>query len=262
MDKGRDSSLDLLLMVCKPRRSSGSWPIRWAAVTPEEQCSDREGRHVAKIVELETHDVRFPTSRQLDGSDAMNPSPDYSAAYVVLRTERRARRATDLPSRSGGATTSRWRASERSPRWSSGRPWSELLDDLGAFSRRSPATASCVGSGPRRASSTWRPARSSTPRGTCAARRAGKPLWKLLADLTPGGARRRWSTSATCATRSPRRRRWRMLRAAEPGPGRARARSCCEQGYPAYTTTPGWLGYDDEKLRAAVAAGRRRRLHR
>src|SRR3954462_653131 len=42
---------------------------------------------MAKIVELETHDVRFPTSRHLDGSDAMSPSPDYSAAYVVLRTD-------------------------------------------------------------------------------------------------------------------------------------------------------------------------------
>src|SRR3954452_21388722 len=41
---------------------------------------------MAKIVRLETHDVRFPTSRHLDGSDAMNPFPDYSAAYVVLRT--------------------------------------------------------------------------------------------------------------------------------------------------------------------------------
>src|ERR1700760_3628592 len=43
--------------------------------------------HMSLIIELETHDIRFPTSRQLDGSDAMNPDPDYSAAYVVLRTD-------------------------------------------------------------------------------------------------------------------------------------------------------------------------------
>jgi L-fuconate dehydratase len=42
---------------------------------------------MVKITALETHDVRFPTSRALDGSDAMNPDPDYSAAYVVLRTD-------------------------------------------------------------------------------------------------------------------------------------------------------------------------------
>src|SRR5690349_565064 len=42
---------------------------------------------MAKIIRLDTFDVRFPTSRFLDGSDAMNPDPDYSAAYVVLRTD-------------------------------------------------------------------------------------------------------------------------------------------------------------------------------
>src|SRR5690349_8912589 len=39
------------------------------------------------FLSLDTYDVRFPTSRELDGSDAMNPDPDYSAAYVVLRTD-------------------------------------------------------------------------------------------------------------------------------------------------------------------------------
>jgi len=42
---------------------------------------------MSRFVSLETYDVRFPTSRELDGSDAMNPDPDYSAAYVVLRTD-------------------------------------------------------------------------------------------------------------------------------------------------------------------------------
>ena len=41
----------------------------------------------AKITDLVVHDVRFPTSEFLDGSDAMNPDPDYSAAYVELRTD-------------------------------------------------------------------------------------------------------------------------------------------------------------------------------
>ena len=42
---------------------------------------------MATIEALDVVDVRFPTSRELDGSDAMNPDPDYSAAYVVLRTD-------------------------------------------------------------------------------------------------------------------------------------------------------------------------------
>jgi L-fuconate dehydratase len=41
----------------------------------------------ARIVSMDTYDVRFPTSRELDRSDAMNPDPDYSAAYVVVRTD-------------------------------------------------------------------------------------------------------------------------------------------------------------------------------
>lgn len=41
----------------------------------------------SRIIAVDTFDIRFPTSRELDGSDAMNPDPDYSAAYVVLRTD-------------------------------------------------------------------------------------------------------------------------------------------------------------------------------
>ena len=39
------------------------------------------------ITDVLARDIRFPTSRHLDGSDAMNPDPDYSAAYVILRTD-------------------------------------------------------------------------------------------------------------------------------------------------------------------------------
>ncbi|MFC7719324.1 hypothetical protein [Nonomuraea recticatena] len=67
-----------------------------------------------RIVAVETHDIRFPTSLELDGSDAMNPDPDYSAAYVVLRTDD-GFEGTASPSRSGAATTCR---PPRSRRWS------------------------------------------------------------------------------------------------------------------------------------------------
>lgn len=40
-----------------------------------------------KITHIETRDIRFPTSENLDGSDAMNPDPDYSAAYLILHTD-------------------------------------------------------------------------------------------------------------------------------------------------------------------------------
>lgn len=44
-------------------------------------------KHDSIITEVEVKDIRFPTSQSLDGSDAMNPDPDYSAAYVILKTD-------------------------------------------------------------------------------------------------------------------------------------------------------------------------------
>src|SRR4029077_9874911 len=64
-----------------PRRRGGAGDRR-----PRPAAQRAEGRGM-RITALRTHDIRFPTSRELDGSDAMNPDPDYSAAYVVLRTD-------------------------------------------------------------------------------------------------------------------------------------------------------------------------------
>ena len=91
-----------------------------------------------------------------------------------------------------------------------------------------------------------------------AAKAAGKPLWRYLSDLSPDRDRRPWSTSGTSPTPSPRTRR--ATSSSPPQPGRASAARRSERdGYPAYTTTPGWLGYDDEKLvrlsKEAVADG-------
>ena len=80
--------------------------------------------------------------------------------------------------------------------------------------------------------STWRPPRSSTRSGTCGPRPTGKPLWQLLADMTPGGARRAASTSATSPTRSPRTRRSTSCDATPSRQGRARRRMLERDGYP------------------------------
>src|SRR6185437_9996836 len=48
---------------------------------------EEHGAMPITITDVVAHDIRFPTSRLLDGSDAMNPNPDYSAAYVVLHTD-------------------------------------------------------------------------------------------------------------------------------------------------------------------------------
>jgi L-alanine-DL-glutamate epimerase-like enolase superfamily enzyme len=95
---------------------------------------------MARIIGMDVLDIRFPTSRELDGSDAMNPDPDYSAAYVVLRTD-------EGPDGYGLAfTIGRGNDVQAAGNWS--------------------ATRSCAGSARRRASRTWRSAPSSTRRGT------------------------------------------------------------------------------------------------
>ena len=119
------------------------------------------------ITGVRARDIRFPTSQGLHGSDAMNPDPDYSAAYVVLEHRRRPRgprlhvhdRARERAVRRGDRGARAARAGPR-PRRRQGRP-------RRASGATSPATASCAGSGPRRASSTSRRPRSSTPSGTC-----------------------------------------------------------------------------------------------
>ena len=88
----------------------------------------------------------------------------------------------------------------------------------------------------------------------------GKPLWKLLADMTPEAARRAASTSATSPTRSRPRRRSRSCAATRATQAPRASARCERDGYPAYTTSAGWLGYPDDKMRRAVPRGAGRGL--
>lgn len=120
-----------------------------------------------RILALETHDVRFPTSLTLAGSDAMNPAPDYAAAYAVPRTDG----PDELAGHGFAFTIGRFNDVQVAAIAALapaivGADVDELVADLGGFSRRRSATASCAGSGRRLASPTWRWARSSMPAGT------------------------------------------------------------------------------------------------
>jgi L-fuconate dehydratase len=111
---------------------------------------------MSTITSVQTRDVRFPTSRMLDGSDAMNPDPDYSAAYVVLRTD-----AADSLEGHGFAFTI-GRGNE--VQVAAIAALAPLL--VGSDVEALLATPPCAGSGPRRASCTWRSAPWSTLSGT------------------------------------------------------------------------------------------------
>jgi L-fuconate dehydratase len=213
---------------------------------------------VATITALETHDVRFPTSRALDGSDAMNPDPDYSAAYVVLRTD-----ADDGLCGHGFVFTIGRGNDVQTAALTALAPMvvglsvDQVISDLGGFARRLTGDSQLRWLGPEKGVMHMAIGAVINAAWDMASRRAGKPLWRFIADMTPeqlvGQIDFRYLSDEL-----PPERALAILRAAEPGKPERIARLLAE-GYPAYTTSPGWLGYADEKMqrlaREAVAEG-------
>jgi L-fuconate dehydratase len=199
------------------------------------------------ISALETFDIRFPTSRELDGSDAMNMDPDYSAAYVVLRTDD----PSGLCGHGFAFTIGRGNDVQTSAcaalhHLVVGRKVGDVINDLGAFARSLTNDSQLRWLGPEKGVIHMAIGAVVNAAWDMAARQAGKPVWRLIADMNPEQIVdlidfRYISDALTRAEALA------ILRAAEPGkPERIAALNSL--GYPAYTTSPGWLGYSDEKL--------------
>ncbi|WP_449065342.1 L-fuconate dehydratase, partial [Planomonospora algeriensis] len=205
-----------------------------------------------RIVSMTCHDVRFPTSLELDGSDAMNPDPDYSAAYLVLRTDDgfEGHGFAFTIGRGNEVQTAAIRALEP---YVLGRD----AEDLGALWREMVHDSQLRWLGPEKGVTHMAISAVVNALWDLKARRAGRPLWLLLAGMSPeelvGLVDFRYLTDAITPEEA-----LAILRAAEPGRA-GRIAHLREHGYPAYTTSPGWLGYGDEKLRRlceeAMAAG-------
>lgn len=201
----------------------------------------------ARIVGLDTYDVRFPTSRELDGSDAMNPDPDYSAAYLVLRTD-----AGDgleghgLVFTIGRGNDVQVAAIEALRGHLLGRSVAELCADPGSLSRDLVGDSQLRWLGPEKGVMHMAVGAAVNAVWDLAAKRAGLPLWQLLAEAEPewlvSQVDFRYLTDALTPDEA-----LELLRAARPGRAGRTARLLTE-GYPAYTTAPGWLGYSDAKL--------------
>jgi len=210
-----------------------------------------------RIMALRAHDVRFPTSDGLHGSDAMNPDPDYSAAVAVLETD-------DTTLSGHGMTFTIGRGNEicvaairAFERHVVGRDLDEVEADMGAYWRTLAGDSQLRWLGPEKGvihlalaavvNATW----------DLLARRAGKPLWKYLADLEPEAIVRSVDFRHIADVLSPDEARA-MLEAKRDGRA-AREAELLRDGYPAYVTSAGWLGYDEETIRmrcrAAVADG-------
>ncbi|MYR74076.1 MULTISPECIES: enolase C-terminal domain-like protein [unclassified Streptomyces] len=225
------------------------------------------------VTRFEVHDIRFPTSEQLDGSDAMNPDPDYSAAYVVLRT--------DVSERAGEEGGADGPGGGTGPEghgfcFTIGRGNEVMAAAIGALrpyvlGRPVPRTAAALGDlyrelthdsqlrwlGPEKGVTHMAVGAVVNAAWDLAAKLAGEPVWRFLAGMTPEELVSlvdfRYLTDALTPDEA-----LAVLRAAEPGRAE-RAERLLAEGYPAYTTSPGWLGYDDATLvrlaRQAVADG-------
>ncbi|MCS5732917.1 L-fuconate dehydratase [Herbiconiux daphne] len=202
---------------------------------------------MSTITAIETTDIRFPTSTMLDGSDAMNPDPDYSAAYLRIITD-----AADgleghgfvfTIGRGNDVQVAGIRALEGHLL---GRDVEELLGSMGATWRELVYDSQLRWLGPEKGVMHMAIGAVVNALWDLKAKRAGLPLWQLLGRMSPEELVElvdfRYLTDAITPAEA-----LDIFRAAVPGRAE-REQALLDSGYPAYTTSPGWLGYDDEKL--------------
>jgi L-fuconate dehydratase len=206
---------------------------------------------------MQVIDVRFPTSRSLDGSDAMNPDPDYSAAYVILET--------DAPGLAGhGLTFTIGRGNEICCAAIGalrplvvGLALDRITADMGAFWRQITGDSQLRWIGPDKGAIHLATGAVVNAVWDLWAKAERKPLWRLVADLSAEELVRcidfRYLTDALTPQGA-----LELLRRQEAGKAE-RIATLQREGYPCYSTSAGWLGYDDDKLRRlcreAIAAG-------
>ncbi|BCW38021.1 L-fuconate dehydratase [Arthrobacter sp. StoSoilA2] len=210
------------------------------------------------VTAVDTFDIRFPTSQDLDGSDAMNPDPDYSAAYLIIRTDAGdGHEGHGFVFTIGRGNEVETAALDALREHILGRNVEDLLGDMGATWKLMAHDSQLRWLGPEKGVIHMAIGAVVNALWDLKAKRAGLPLWELLADMSPEELVAlvdfRYLSDALTPDEA-----LAILRMAEPGKELRKAALRAE-GYPAYTTTPGWLGYSDEKLtrlaKEAVADG-------
>jgi len=202
------------------------------------------------ITRVAVRDIRFPTSRSMDGSDAMNSTSDYSATYVTLHTD------SDDGLQGHGLTFTIGRGNdlcvaavkELAKLFVTGRTLESITSNFGAYWHE-------IGAGDCQLR--WvGPEKGVVHLATAAiinalwdlwAKKEGKPVWKLLADMSPEELVRCVDFTFITDALTPQ-EAIAMLRRAAPGKAE-REQQMLREGYPGYTTAAGWLGYSEENMR-------------
>lgn len=201
------------------------------------------------LTDIEVRDIRFPTSRTLDGSDAMNPDPDYSAAYVLLKTNHPSGLAGHGLAFTIGRGNEIVTAAIRAlvPLVQGLKLQEDIVADMAGFWRRVTGDSQLRWIGPEKGAIHLATAAVVNAVWDLWAKVEGKPLWRLLMDFTPeqvvGCIDFRYLTDALTPEEA-----LTILRRSAPSKA-MRLEQLQANGYPAYTTSAGWLGYSDEKLR-------------
>jgi L-fuconate dehydratase len=202
---------------------------------------------MTRITDLRVFDLRFPTSQSLDGSDAMNPDPDYSAAYVILDTD-----APDLAGHGLTFTIGRGNdiccmAIEAMRHLVVGADLTEVLAHPGKFWRHLTSDSQLRWIGPEKGAIHLATGAVVNAVWDLLAKQAGKPVWRLVVEMSPEEIADivdyRYLTDVLTRDEAIE-----ILKRAEAGKAE-RIAILEKEGYACYTTSAGWLGYEDEKLR-------------
>jgi len=200
------------------------------------------------IINVEVKDVRFPTSKSLDGSDAMNPDPDYSAAYVILKTD-------DSNGLEGhGLTFTIGRGNELCvaaikslSHLIIGKTLESFTSDMGAFWKMITGDSQLRWLGPEKGVIHLATGAVVNAVWDLYAKVEGKPLWLLLAEMSPEALVKcidfTYITDAITPAEAL------VLLQEKADTKQERIANLRSTGYPAYTTSAGWLGYSDDKMR-------------
>src|SRR5208282_4415674 len=241
------------------RRSAGG-NSDWVVIAGRAMLPCRRGKTIMArtISGLSVRDIRAPTSRTLAGSDAVHTDPDYSATYVVLTTDARdgleGHGMTFTIGRGNAVVVAAVRALQHLV---AGSKYEDIVADLGGFWERLTLESQLRGIGPEKGAIHLATAAIVNAVWDLYGKVERKPVWKLVTDMTPeafvSSIDFRYLSDALTRDQA-----LEILRAkfATRGEREARMR---KEGYPAYITSAGWMGYSDDKVRRlcreAIAAG-------
>jgi L-fuconate dehydratase len=202
-----------------------------------------------KIIDVESLDLRFPTSRTLAGSDAVHKDPDYSAAYVILKTD------ADIEGHGLTFTVGRGNelcvaAIESMRHLVVGKRLDDITADFAGFWRSLASESQLRWLGPEKGVIHLALAAIVNAVWDLYAKAERKPLWKLLADMTPAqivsSIDFRYITDALTPDEAL------AILERQAGTKADREAELLKVGYPAYTTSAGWMGYSEEGIRKLV----------